>query len=102
MKKIILIFALGTAMISCENESATEINANQLETACDCKEAILKIQNELNDLEEQAKNQSEALLAKEIEIREKCVGDLSIEKAKDCKALEESLKMAKELDVLLK
>ena len=102
MNKIILIFALATAMIACENESAVEINANKLETACDCKEAILKIQNELKGLEEQAKKQSEALLAKEIEIKEKCVGDLSIEKAKDCKALEESLKMAKELNVLLK
>ena len=101
MKKLVMVFALGAMLGSCGG-SAADIDVESLDSACGCAEARNQVMEEYvtmageiaegikdasaDDLKA-FKDDTDALESKMKDIRNKCKGDLAIDKAEDdCEA----------------
>ena len=116
MKKLVMVFALGAMLGSCGG-SAADIDVESLDSACGCAEARIQVMDEYvamageiaesikdasaDDLSS-FKDDSDALESKMKEIRNKCKGDLSMDKAEDdCEAAKNYEKTAEKYNKAL-
>jgi hypothetical protein len=111
MKKLVMVFAIGSMLGSCGSDPA-DIEVKSLDTPCACAEASVAVLKEMADFKQQFANLGEEPSADKMqelqadakvyedklaEIEKKCAGDLDPTKAEDCPATEEMMTLVKEI-----